>query len=77
MPETTVIPSHHLALIAAAVAAVCGKGASILGIAPVETAVENAWGRSGRIAIHDSHRMPGRGGIARQVAKQNPGATKK
>jgi hypothetical protein len=73
--RSAILPDHHLAIIAAAVAAVCGDGAHILGIVPVEARAANAWGRSGRMAIHNSHRMPRRDGIARLLAKQDPGAT--
>ncbi|MGE5644734.1 MAG: hypothetical protein ACM336_02970 [Acidobacteriota bacterium] len=73
MPDTTAIPTHHLAIIAATVAAVCGERASILEIVPAG----NAWGRSGRVAIHNSHRMPGRDGVRRLLARQDPGAKKK
>ncbi|MGE5486333.1 MAG: hypothetical protein ACM3ZB_00760 [bacterium] len=73
MSKTTEIPSHHLALIAAAVAAVCGENASIAGIEPAQ----NAWARTGRLAIHTSHARPGREGVGRLPAKQHPGANKK
>lgn len=73
--RSAVLPEHHLAIIAAAVAAVCGDRARILAIAPAGTGAENAWGRSGRIAIHGSHRLPDRDGIARLLTKQDPGAT--
>ena len=73
MPKTTEIPSHHMALIAAAVAAACGENASIAGIEPAQT----AWARTGRLAIHDSHARPRREGVGLLPAKQNPGAKKK
>ncbi len=71
------IPEHHLVLIAAAVASTCGECARILRISPVEDEDSNSWTRRGRIAIHNSHRLAGRYGVSRLLAKQDPGATRK
>jgi hypothetical protein len=73
----TIVPKEHRVLIAAAVAAVCGANARILGVVPVEAAARNQWGRLGRIAIHGSHSLPRKDGITRLLAKQDPGARKK
>jgi hypothetical protein len=73
MPEKTVLPDeHHRVLIAAAVAAVCGENARILGIAPAEVKARNAWTIAGRINLQSSHRpaKPAR-------PWQGPGVTKK
>jgi hypothetical protein len=78
MPETTVvIEERQRVLIAAAVAAVCGEHARILGIAPAAAATRNAWTLAGRITIHNSHRPSGTPGSARLLAKQDPGANRK
>ncbi|HVX66790.1 MAG TPA: hypothetical protein VHA11_09325 [Bryobacteraceae bacterium] len=75
--ETTVpIEERHRVLIAAAVAAVCGENARILGIAPARS-TRNAWTVAGRVTIHRSHRPSGTPGSARLLAKQDPGATTK
>jgi hypothetical protein len=66
-----------MVLVAAAVAAVCGEGTRILGISPVAEGAQSKWGRWGRLAIHGSHSLPGRDGIGRLLAKQDPGARKK
>jgi hypothetical protein len=87
MPETTVseadgsvrsgsVPQHHLAIIAAAVAAFCGENARILAIHPGH-APGNPWGLSGRVGIQGSHNPRVHEGIARLLTKQNPGATRK
>ncbi len=66
------IPEHHRILIAAAVAAVCGPDARILHAAPAQTET-GAWARLGRMAIHYSHSLPGRDGLARFGPKYNKG----
>jgi len=87
MPETTVsgaggtarpepIPQHHLAIIAASVAAFCGENARILAIRSSH-ASGNPWGLSGRVAIQGSHNPRVHEGIERLLTKQNPGVTKK
>ncbi len=76
MPDNTPpIERRHLVLIAAAVGAVCGENARILGIAPAGQPRADAWTRSGRATIHNSHRPGRRSGIERAVAKAHPGAT--
>jgi hypothetical protein len=87
MPETTVsqadgtgrpggVPQHHLVIIAAAVAALCGENARILAIHSSH-ASGNPWGLSGRVAIQGSHNPRVHEGIERLLTKQNPGVTKK
>jgi hypothetical protein len=74
--HSAAIPQHHLAIIAAAVAAFCGENARILAIHS-DHAAENPWGRSGRVGIHGSHNPRVNEGIERLLTKQNPGVTKK
>jgi hypothetical protein len=64
------IPEHHRILIAAAVAAACGPGARVLNVVPAE-AEPDSWARLGRMAIHHSHSLPGRDGLARFGPKDN------
>lgn len=71
------VPAHHMALIAAAVAATCGRTAHILGISPVDAGRTGEWVRLGRIGLHGSHRPAGRTGIVRLLAKQDRGARNK
>jgi len=66
------IPEHHRVLIAATVAAICGPDARILRAVPV-VAEPDAWTRLGRAAIHYSHSLPGRDGLARFGPKHNRG----
>jgi hypothetical protein len=66
------IPEHHRILIAAAVAAVCGPDARVLGAVPVQTDADT-WTRLGRMAIHHSHSLAGRDGMAQFGPKHNLG----
>jgi hypothetical protein len=70
--QPPIVPEHHRILIAAAVAAAYGPGARVLGIAPVEGEL-GGWARLGRMAIHHSHSLPGRDGLARFGPKHNRG----
>ena len=72
MNENPNIPEHHRVLIAAAVAAVCGPNARVLRAVPLQTEA-GGWARFGRMAIHHSHSLPGRDGIARFGPKHNQG----
>jgi len=78
MPETTARIEHrHLVLVVAAVAAVCGENARILGIVPAVATAGNAWTHAGRLSIQGSHRT-GRPAFAlRTLAKPYPGAPTK
>jgi hypothetical protein len=66
------IPEHHRVLIAAAVAAVCGPGARVLKAVPAGDEA-GSWARLGRMAIHYSHSLPGRDGLARFGPKHDRG----
>lgn len=72
MDENPAIPEHHRILIAAAVAAVCGPDARVIGAVPLQIEA-GAWARFGRTAIHHSHGLPGRDGMARFGPKHNQG----
>ncbi len=69
------VPERHRVLIAAAVAAVVGPGARILGIMPA-SAEPAAWTRSGRAAIHGSHNWSRGSSAIRSLASSGPGAMK-
>jgi hypothetical protein len=66
------IPEHHRVLIAAAVAAVCGPDALIVGALPISLELGD-WARLGRIAVQSSHSLPGRDGLARLGPKHDRG----
>jgi hypothetical protein len=72
MDQAPTIPEHHRVLIAAAVAALCGPDARVLRAVPLQFET-GAWARSGRMAIHRSHGLPGSDGMARFGPKHNQG----
>jgi hypothetical protein len=78
MPQTTApIEERHLVLIAAAVSAVCGENARILGIAPKEAPERNDWSHTGRVQIHGSHRPAQEPGPLRSLVNRDTGVTTK
>ena len=72
MDENPTIPEHHRVLIAAAVAAVCGPDVRVLRAVPLRVEA-GAWARFGRTAIHSSHSLPGRDGMASFGPKDHQG----
>jgi len=68
--------ARHRVLIAAAVAALFGEHASILGIHAAETGSPAEWTRHGRASLQNSHRLEWTL-AARSLARHDPGAFKR